>query len=170
MTDYLENVNADQDPFRRILSKIPGFSGYIERTNRRDADKLLRDTLAQRFEALWQRASEIQRELLESGGLAYVDDIESAAIKLRTFADRIRNASYVYASLFESIKVNEQELARLYEYDNAMLDYVDKIGAALDNIQASIGTDGLPAAIRNLATLSREAITAFDRREEAILS
>lgn len=170
MTDYLENVNADQDPFRRILSKIPGFSGYIERTNRRDADKLLRDTLAQRFEALWQRASEIQRELLESGGLAYVDDIESAAIKLRTFADRIRNASYGYASLFESIKVNEQELARLYEYDNAMLDYVDKIGAALDNIQASIGTDGLPAAIRNLATLSREAITAFDRREEAILS
>ncbi len=169
MSDLLQQVTDDQDPIKKILNKVPGFSGYIERQSRRDADKLLRETIAQRFEELWQRVSNLQRDLLSSGGLMYVDDMENAAIKLRTFADRIRTASYGHSSLFEAVKINEEELAQLYAYDNAMLDLVEQVGAALDNVEASIGTEGLPAAIRHLTALARECVTVFDKRREVIL-
>jgi hypothetical protein len=170
MSDLLDKVFSDQDIFKKILGKIPGFKGYIERQSRRDADKLLRETIAAQFEALWQRISVVQRDLANEGGLMYVDDLENAAIKLRTFADRIRLASYGHSSLFEAVKINEAELAKLYEYDNALLEYVEKIGAAIDNVEASIGTEGLPAAVRNLRSLARESIEAFDKREEVILT
>ncbi len=49
MTDMYQNVSGQVDPFKKLVSFIPGFSGYVERQNRRDADKLVRDTVARRF-------------------------------------------------------------------------------------------------------------------------
>jgi len=46
---------------------------------------------------------------------------------------------------------------------------VDKLASAVDNVEASLGTDGLPAAIRNLVALSQGAIDTYNRRDEVIL-
>jgi methyl-accepting chemotaxis protein len=168
MSDLFERVTNDQDIFKKLLGKIPGFNGYVERQNRRSADKLLRDTLADRFEALWQRISDVQGDLINQGAIEFVDDLEAAALKLRQFIDRIRTASYGYAGLFDAIKVNSDELARIYEYDLALLNSVDEVARAIENVEASIGTDGLPASIRNLTTLSQQCVDAFNQRSEVI--
>lgn len=162
-------VTSDMDPFKKILSKIPGFSGYMERQNRRDSDKLLRDTIFNRFRELEGRVSGLQRDFISKGEIAYVDDLEGSAIKLRTFADRVRTASRGYSGLFDAVKINEKELGRLYEYDAAMLDLTDEVSHAIDNVEASIGSDGLPAALRNLETISGKCVETFDRREEVLL-
>jgi hypothetical protein len=158
------------DPFKKILGKIPGFSGYVERQTRRDSDKLLRETVASRFEEQWQRISGIQRDFISQGEISYVDDLEAAAIQLRTFADRIRRATRGYSGLFDAVKINEAELTKLYQYDAAMLELADEVGRAVDNVEASIGSDGLPAAIRNLTTTARQSATVFDRRKEVFTS
>lgn len=168
MSDLFEKVTGDQDIFKKLASKIPGFKGYIERSNRRAADKLLREQVADRFEELWQRVSAMQVDFISQGEILYVDDLEKAAIKLRTFIDKVRRASYGYSGFFDAAKVNEEELARVYEYDNAMLDLVDEISRAIDNIEASMGTDGLPASIRNLVTKAQDCITVFNRRDEVM--
>ena len=174
MSDLPEQISGkvvgDLDPFKKILSYIPGFKGYMERQSRRDSDKLLRDTIANRFEEQWQRVSAIQRDLITQGGLAYVDDLEAAAIQLRTFADRIRRATRGYSSLFEATKINQAELAQIYQYDAAMLVMADQVSAAVDNIEASIGSDGLPAAIRHLVSTARDCQRVFDRREEVVFT
>lgn len=169
MSDQLyEQVQSDMDLFKKILSKVPGFSGYVERQNRRDADKLLRETIADRFEEQWQRVSQLQREFISEGAIEYVDDIEAAAIKLRTFADRVRRAARGYSGLFDAIKINEEELLKLYQYDVAMLDLVDEVNRAVDHIAESVGTDGLKAAIRNLQSVTEQCVVTFDRRKEVI--
>lgn len=171
MTDqFLGKVASDLDPFKKILSYIPGFKGYMERQSRRDSDKLLRDTVARRFEEQWQRVSGLQRELINQGEIQYVDDLEASAIKLRTFADRIRRATRGYSGLFDAVKINEAELAALYEYDAQMLGLAEEVAKAVDNVEASIGSEGLPAAFRNLNATAQRCIDVFDRREEAILS
>jgi hypothetical protein len=167
---FLGKVTSDLDPFKKILSYIPGFKGYMERQSRRDADKLLRETVADRFEQEWGRISALQREFISSGDIAYVDDLEAAAIKLRTFADRVRRASRGYSGLFDAVKINEEELARLYEYDATMLGLADEVGRAVDNVEASVGSDGLPAALRNLKVVAQQCIDVFDRREQTIIS
>lgn len=169
MSDLYGHVTANQDVFKKILAKVPGFSGYIERQNRRMADKLLRETVANRYEEVWQRVSMLQRDLISSGGLSFVDDLEAAAVKIRQFVDRVRTASYGYSGFFDSVKINENELAAIYAYDLSLLDKVDTLSRAADNVESSIGTDGLPASIRNLTTLAAESIKAFEGRSDAIL-
>jgi hypothetical protein len=169
MNDLFDRVTSQQDIFKKLLSKIPGFKGYIERQNRRAADKLVRSTLAHRFEDLWQRISSVQTDMINQGGIEYIDDMEGAAIKIRQFIDRIKTAAYGYSGLFDAVKVNEQELAQVYQYDLALLTSVDEVGRAIDNVEASIGSDGLPAAIRNLKSISQSCVDAFNKRTEVIL-
>ena len=64
------------------------------------------------------------------------------------------------------MKINEDELVKLYEFDAAMLAQSEEVSRAIDHIHASIGTDGLMAAIRNLQTVATQCIETFDRREE----
>ena len=170
MSDQIfDKVTSEEDFFKKIASKIPGFKGYIESQARRDSDKLLRETIAAGFSQQEQRIATIQRDMISQGEIAYVDDLEASAIKLRTFADRIRRATRGYAGLFDPIKINTEELNMIYEYDAAMLDLVDEVSRAIDNVEASIGSDGLPAALRNLRSVAQKAIDTFDRRKEVIL-
>jgi hypothetical protein len=169
MADLFGQITDDQDFIKKIASKIPGFSGYIERQDRRAADKILRTTIADRFEELWQRVSTLQADFVSQGELMYVDDLEKAAIKLRTFIDKIRRASYGYSGFFDAVKINAEELARIYEFDAAMLDLVDEVSRAIDNVESSVGSDGLPASIRNLVSKGQQCVDVFNRRDEVLV-
>lgn len=169
MSDIFERIKGMTDPLTKIIGQIPGFKGYIERSTRRQSDKQLRGVVAERFEEQWRRISAIQRDLISQGGIEFVDKMEAAAIKLRQFIDRVRTATYGYSGLFDSVKINEDELLAIYQYDLAMLEMVNDVSRAIDVIESSIGSEGLPAAIRNLTTLAQECVETFNRRQEVVL-
>jgi hypothetical protein len=169
MDDFFQKVTSQQDPFKRLASFIPGFSGYIERQNRRDADKVLRDTVARRFEEQYQRASQLQSDLVSAGKIEFVDDMEKAVIKLRTFIDKISTAPRGYSGMFDAVKINEKELESIYQFDAAFFDLVEQVGRGLDNVEASLADEGaLPAAIRNITSLARLAVETYNKRTEAV--
>ncbi|KUK45697.1 MAG: hypothetical protein XD73_1431 [Anaerolinea thermophila] len=168
MSDILEKVTGDQDFFKKILAKIPGFKGYIERGDRRLSDKILREKIADEFEVHYQRVSSLQRDLISQGELQYIDDLEASALKLRQFIDRVKTASYGYAGIFDAIKIKQDELDQVYQYDYALLTLSDEVASAVDNVETSIGTEGLDAALRHLRTVSQQCVDAFNKRSEVM--
>ena len=168
MSDILSKVTGQQDWFKKILAKIPGFKGYIERGDRRMSDKLLRENVANTFETLYARISGLQVDLISQGEISYIDDLETGALKLRQFIDRVKTASYGYAGIFDAIKIKEEELDQVYQYDYALLAMADEVGSAIDNIETSIGTEGLDAAIRHLTSVSQQCVDAFNKRSEVM--
>jgi hypothetical protein len=169
MDDFFKTVTDMQDPFKKLMSYIPGFKGYVERQNRRDADKLLRDTVARRFDEQWKRVSQLQNDMVSNGQIAYVDDLEKAAIKLRTFIDKISTAPRGYSGLFDAVKINEAELEKVYQFDAAFFELADQVKNAVDNVEATLGDEAaLPAAIRNVTSLARLAVETYNKRSEAV--
>jgi hypothetical protein len=168
MSDIFDTVKGGQDIFKKLLSYVPGFSGYIERSNRRSADKLLREQVALKYNELAARTSRLQKDIAEAGQIDMLDDIDSVGLKLRTFSDRIKNASYGYSGFFDAVKINEKELATIYTFDTAFFTLADQISNGLDNVETAIAGDGLKAAIRSVNDLSRQAGETFDRRYQAI--
>jgi DNA-directed RNA polymerase beta' subunit len=166
MGDILDRVVSQQDVFKKILSKLPGFKGYFERADRRAADKLLREQIADHYQAQWTRLSGIQRDMVNAGKIELLDDIEIASVKLRTFIDKVKTAAYGYAGFFDAVKVKEEELTQVYQYDLTLLTLLDSVTAAIDNMEASLDTDGMPAAIRNLIQKAQESLDAFNKRSE----
>jgi len=170
MSDPLGKITEGKDLIGKIRNKLSDFVGYVDRENRREADKMLREEISKRYEDQWSRISSLQRQLIAGGQIKLLDDLEEAAIKMRIFADRVGRAAYGYAGFFDAVRVHSDELTKIYEYDIALLENVDNIARAIDNVEASIDTDGLPAAIRHLVALGEEALQAFDQRSEVILA
>lgn len=168
MSDLFDRVTSQQDIFKKLVSKIPGFDGYIERENRRSADKILRETLAAKFQAIWLRISGIQRDLVNAGRIDLLDNIENAEIKIRQFIDRVNTAAYGYAGFFDAIKIREDSLAQIYQYDLTLVQLADELTTAVDNLEASLDSDGLPAAIRNLVQKAQDCLDAFNKRTEML--
>jgi hypothetical protein len=170
MDEFFQKVTSQMDPFKRLASYIPGFGGYVERQNRRDADKLLRDTVARRFDEQWKRASQLQVDMVNNGMIQYVDDMERAVLQLRTFIDKISTAPRGYSGLFDAIKINEKELEAIYQYDAAFFDLAEQVARAVDNVEASLGDEtALPAGIRNLTSVARLAVETYNRRSEVVI-
>jgi hypothetical protein len=168
MSDLFETVKGGQDIFKKLLSYVPGFSGYVERTNRRAADKLLRDQVALKYSELAGRTSRMQKDIADAGQIDFLDEIDSVSLKLRTFTDRIKNASYGYSGFFDAVKINEKELAQIYAFDAAFFELGDQISSGLDNVEAAIGSDGLKATVRAVSDLARQAGETYDRRFQVI--
>ncbi|NPA31282.1 MAG: hypothetical protein GXO37_04715 [Chloroflexi bacterium] len=167
--DPLETIQNLQNAVERLAERVPGFAGYKARETRREADKLLRVTLAQRIMEQVQRLSEVQRALLRSGGLRWLDDVEAAVVRLQTLADQIRTASYGYAGVFDALKIDEPQLARLYAFDQQLFAAVDRLAAAIDRLQAAVGQEDFGPALADLMRLARETLSTFHRREEVLL-
>jgi hypothetical protein len=124
--------------------------------------------VADEFETYYQRISGLQRDLISQGEIQYIDDLEASAIKLRQFIDRVRTASYGYAGIFDAIKIKKEELDQVYQYDYALLALSDTVKQAVDNVETSIGTEGLDAAIRHLTSVSQQCVDAFNKRSEVM--
>ena len=170
MADLYDKIKDSQGLLGKIAGMIPGFSGYMARETRREADKMLRETVANRYGEQLNRISDLQVQLITSGGIDWVDDLQDAATRLQRFIDMVRTAAYGYSGLFDAVKVNEAELAKLYNFDLALLENAAKVAAAIDNVEASVGGEGMPAAVRHLSSVIGEANTAFERRKEVLTS
>jgi hypothetical protein len=144
MTDLTSQIKDQRGGFAKLLSKIPGFKGYMEKETRRDADKIVRDMAAAKFTDQLDRLTELQNDLLSNGGFEFVDDVEQSAVKLRTFIDRVKTAPRGYAGLFDAVQVKEDQLDQLYNFDNQLLSEADNLALAIDQCRVALGV--MPAA------------------------
>lgn len=170
MDDLRETVGASLGGFENLVRKIPGYQGYKEKELRREADKLLRMEMAARFDDQRKRLSELQHKLISLAKIEFLDDLERAVMKLQLLIDRVKTASYGYAGLFDAVKVKEEQLDALYEFDNQMLGFVDEVASDVDQVASAITAgEGISNAIAQLVDTVDEANLTFGHREEAIL-
>lgn len=155
----------------RLSSKIPGYSGYVDRERRRDIDKLHREHLADRLRGLKTPLSDVVRELTNNGRLFEVGPVDAAIKKLDHLENRVRFASYGYAGFFDVVKIEEAQLDSIYKFDLALVEHVDKIEAKLSELKTKAGTsDGLKGATGELTAEIDQAGRVFDERYKAINS
>jgi hypothetical protein len=170
MEDLRETVSAHLGGLESLVGKIPGYKGYKDKELRREADKILRMEVADKFDDQRKRLTELQTELVSTAQLEFVDDLERAVSKLQLLIDRIKTATYGYAGLFDAVKVKEEQLDALYEFDNKMLLFVGDVAAAVDQVESAISAkEGIGGAISELVSVANEANMVFGHRQEAIL-
>ena len=168
MTDFQGQIEEGRGKLKDLLLKIPGFKGYIKMEDRRTADKMVRDVVADRFQEQLDRLTGVMSEFVDRGDLELMDKMEGVAVKMRTFIDKIRHATYGYSGFFDAIRIDESKLERLYEYDQALLDGIDKVGETLENLAAEVDTDKIKTLIANLVDQAQEIVKRADQRKEEI--
>jgi hypothetical protein len=170
MADFYHKITEDQGSVEELIRKIPGFKGYFEREDRREADRLFRDYLVRIFEDQLAEFNRLQRELVDAGGIEYMERAQRVDTKLRTFIDRVAAAARGYAGVFDAIKIGEDDLERVYAFDQALMGYQDQLAAGLARLEEAVGSEEADVAdvLRQLESVVTEANNTFERRTEVM--
>jgi len=147
--DLTGDHRMDPNPLQRLMEAIPGFSGYLEREQRRDADKLLREFLAEDIGEIIERIERIATEWSKAGELDYLDDLEEIAGRLGRAADNLRYADYGYSGFFDLVKIDADDLNRFYQYDLSLRSFIADIGEDVETL-ADAADDELEDALADL--------------------
>lgn len=171
ISDLYNKIQGESTGLGKLLEKLPGLSGYMERSRRREADQLLRQTIVGRLEEIRLQLGTVHQEL--SGDIIkamdYMEPLGRADTKLMGLIGKINDAPQGYAGFFDAVKVKEEDLARLYAFDENMLNHVDLIEANVNALAKAVRDDGdIKAAIRELDTAVSAANTTFADRTEVI--
>jgi hypothetical protein len=170
MVDTYGKVQDSRTGLEKLADVIPGWGGYQERQNRRKADQLLRQTLAEKLAAQRRSLDVAQKDLINHGKIDLIDDVGSAVTQLQTFIDRVRTASYGYSGMFDAVRINQDELEQMYNFDAALFEYVERLEAATGRLREAISVgEGLVETVRIVQDICREANYTFDQREHLIL-
>ena len=167
--DQVEKAKSEMGGMESFVTKIPGISGYREKEMRRDADKQLRDALAKRLESRRRKLTALQGELLDSGGILWMDDMERVVGRLQLLIDRVKTASYGYAPLFALNRVKEDDLDRLIEFDQALADEVGRLDEAIGGLEQAVqANEGVKEALKAVGDLLTGLNETFGRRVDVI--
>ena len=84
---FVESAKQQMGAVERLLKGLPGISGYVDKDLRRDADKRVRESIALELNQSKASLMDAQNALLKGGGLALMDDVDEAVVKLGTLTD-----------------------------------------------------------------------------------
>jgi hypothetical protein len=170
MSELFDRILSNRaGALQRLTTHIPGFEGYLDNKARRTADRKLRDHVTDELNRRLNRLIDLEKSLLDGGGMSYMSKTSSAKTKLQLFRDRVKSAAPGYSGFFEEIPVTPEDMDKLYAFDEAQVSYADQFSEALNKLEEAIkAKTGIDEAIAALDKLAVEANDAFSLREDVI--
>ncbi len=122
MSDVYEKIKGEQGLAEKVMSNIPGYHGYKEKELRRETDKSVREFSAQKLKEAKIALDVAVREVSDSGNVGAFQYANRAMAVLYRVTNKIEHADYGYSGFFDAIKVREDKLDKLIEFDYALID------------------------------------------------
>lgn len=169
-SDFTE-ATKERGLLEKIASIFPGYRGYKEKEVLRETDKLVRDVLYRKLKEISENVRRLYGEALRTFGLNdQIKMLERISMRCDAMSERVRHAVYGYKPLFSAVRVEEDNLRRLIEFDASLADLIGKLGNAVKSLENDIYSGKLNA--ENLKTIDnslRELEETFKRRDEVLL-
>lgn len=170
--DYYDTAKKQMRLSERIVAALPGFRGYKEKELRREADRLIRNHLYQKLTAAKTDAKTIFQKLTDRRALDVLSDMDRLMARFDRVSEKVNHASYGYAGFFDVVKIQEEALDRMIDFDNKMVDDVAKVVDEVATFKAEITKQDFDEAKERVQSLTETLNAfeeAFDEREEVIL-
>jgi hypothetical protein len=156
----------------RIVAAIPGFRGYKEKELRRESDKLIRNHLHRKLSESKDDLKSVFQKLSDRRYFDVLTDMDRLMAKVDRIEEKVNHASYGYSGFFDVVKVKEENLDRMIDFDNNLVDAVDGLAADVDVFKAEIAkgeTKDLKEKVQNITDKIEAFEETFDKRAEVIL-
>jgi archaellum component FlaC len=169
--DLVEKVKQEASGLEKLLDKIPGYGGYRESNKRREADSILRNTISNKLEGIRLQLSGVHQELSRDiiKAMDHAEPLGEVDTRLRGLVSKIKDAADGYSGFMAAIKVDDDDLARVYAFDSSMMDYVDEISDGVNAVSEAVVGDGdIAGTIRALNNKVKEANQTFAERDDVL--
>lgn len=171
MDDLRDNVKGGRSFLEKIGKIIPGYSGYKEKLERQEADKLIRDYVVKQLDVQNGLIKDLVDEMTRAMKIKQLDLADRSLKKLEKVRDRIKFADHGYTGWFEPVDIDKNVLDKMYEFDAALVDAAAQLNAEITKARAAVADDDqLKAALNGLYTLIDGIDQGYNQRENFILN
>jgi hypothetical protein len=161
--DIRNRVEEDRGPLKRLQMLVPGFRGYREGEDIREADSMLRREIADKVKNIRVSVENARSALANAGQFTSINDLAPLIADLLRIEGEIRHAEQGYTGLSPAIRIKPQQIDRLYEYDYGFAQAADQLGASVSTLPAVATTAGNPSAIATLVATIRGQLAQLDQ-------
>jgi len=134
----LRKVEEEKRLLERIETFIPGFRGYKQKEVRREADKLVRNKLYQELKQSENRLKDVLRELVDHKLTAVLEEVDRLIAKFDEASEEMHHASYGYSGFYDAVKIEEDDLDRMIDFDTKLLENVKGIGGKVKTFEQDV--------------------------------
>jgi len=169
--DLRQAVDADRGVIKRLQMLVPGYRSYRQGEDVRAADSLLRLQVADKLKNAQATLNNARAALSNAGQFQVLMDLAPLIADLQRLEGEIRHAEQGYTGISPAVRVNPQQLDRLYEYDYGFAlagDQVAQTLAPVPTIASTPGAPGLGAVIATARGQVSQLETAFKSRMQAV--
>jgi hypothetical protein len=169
LNSTLQQVKSNESFLERIKRWIPGYDGYVNRDNSRELDTLLRDKLAIELDSNHIKLKNTILNLSQRGKLFESDGIDKLDKRLQTAVNKFRSASRGYSGAFDVVKIKDDKLNMLYQFDANLLDDVQQISASCSNMENNSKANvDIKADVDQAGVMLDTLVRLFDERESIL--
>jgi len=169
--DVYSDVKGQMRLSERIAAFIPGFRGYKEKELRRESDRLIRNHLYLKLSTAKTDLREISQKLADRRYFDVLTDMDRLLAKMDRVVEKVNHASYGYSGFFDAVKVREENLDRMIDFDNQLLESINALATEIDALKAELAsgvTSNLKTRVQNVTDKLEGLEDTFDKREEVI--
>ncbi len=167
-----QRVRPQTGLLEKVMLFIPGFRGYKEKEMRRESDRMLRDRLYRSLSAAEATFKDVYRELVEANVSETLNDADHLVAKLDRISEQINHAEYGYSGFYDAVKVREADLDRMTAFDAGMVDSIQNIVQAVNNLGSEVSADKYDQARRHIMEITRmvdDLENTFNQRKNVII-
>jgi len=170
--DLYEKAKGERRLSERLLSALPGFRGYKEKELRRESDRLIRNNLYSKLSKARSDLKEVFQQLSMKRRYEVLTDMDHVVARYDRVAEKINHASYGYAGFFNVLKIEEDKLDKMIEFDSNLFDEVQKIVDGVSAFKKEVLNQEYEKAKDNIQAINEALLdleNTFDEREQVIL-
>lgn len=170
--DLYEKAKKGMRLSERILAAIPGFRGYKEKELRRESDRLIRSHLHRRLSEAKSDLRDVFQRLSDRRLFEVLTDVDRLVARFDRVAAKVDHASYGYTGFFDVIKVQEENLDKMIDFDNRLVDEVGRIVDEVETFKSEVTKAEVKRAkehVEHLEAALESLEETFDKRGEVIL-
>ncbi len=161
-------IQANRDLIDRITTGLPGFKGYVEKSENYDADRIIRGFIVDKILSVKKNLGVISGDQARNKNFAATQEFDSLSNLLEGLLKKVEHADYGVSGGFSKIKITEEDQNRLLEYDWRLITAFDEIHQLFGNL-SSLQAEALTAEVNSLKTRIREFEKNFDDRKYVIM-
>ena len=128
--DIRQQVDDNRGIAKKLELLIPGLRGYRNKEDIRVSDELLRNQVADRLDHVKDNLQQLRKQVTASNDFTNLTSVGSLIAQVQTLSGEVRHAAQGYAGWVAPIRIDENKLNKLYDYDYSFVSAVFQLDDA----------------------------------------
>ena len=166
--DIRTKVDQDRGVLKRLQLLVPGFRGYRLGEDIRAADSFLRIQVADKIKNARTTIENSRSSLSNASQFQALNDLAPVIADLLKLEGEVRFAEQGYTGISAAVRINPQQLDRLYEYDYGFVQAADQLNQTVAPLP-TLATGANSADVTALVVTTRSQVNQLEQAFKARL-